>query len=60
MGELYLIHSNYINAEGVIIEHVEDSEVFSSYSLFHVVPLSTNENLLKNWKDNVQIEIIME
>ena len=46
---LYLIHSNYINAEGVLIEQIEKSEVFSAYSKFYIVELSTNKDLLNYW-----------
>ncbi|MEM6963429.1 MAG: hypothetical protein AAF573_01605 [Bacteroidota bacterium] len=56
--ELYLIHSNYINAVGVEIEHIEASEVFDSYSKFYIVQLSTNEELLNCWKNKKEIEII--
>lgn len=56
--ELYLIHSNYVNSVGVEIEHIEKSEVFSSYSKFYIVQLSTNENLLNYWKTNKKIEVV--
>ena len=57
-GELYLIHSNYINAVGVEIEQIEESEVFDSYSKFYIVQLSTNKKLLNYWKYKREIEII--
>jgi hypothetical protein len=57
-GDLYLIHSNYINAVGVEIERIEESEVFNSYRKFYIVELSTNENLLDRWVNEEQIEII--
>ncbi|MBK8657105.1 MAG: hypothetical protein IPN20_25105 [Haliscomenobacter sp.] len=57
-NDLYLIHSNYINAAGVGIEQIEKSEVFSSYRKFYIVELSTNERLLYCWKNQKQIEII--
>lgn len=56
--DLYLIHSNYINAEGVEIERINESEVFKSYSKYYIVELSTNEDLLNHWKNNKRIEII--
>lgn len=55
---LYLIHSNYINAIGVEIEQIEKSEVFNSYNKYHVVELSTNEEILKHWINGEQIEIV--
>lgn len=58
--DLYLIHSNYINAVGVEIEQIEKSEVFNSFSKFYIVELSTNERLLDHWKNEEQIEIIIK
>lgn len=57
-NELYLIHSNYEYAKGVEIEKMEESSVFASYDRFYIVELSTNEDLLKHWVENEQIEII--
>jgi len=54
---LYLIHSNYINAEGVLIEQIEKSEVFSAYSKFYIVELSTNKDLLNYWINKETIKI---
>lgn len=54
-GDLYLIHSNYINATGVEIEPIEQSAVFNSYNTFYIVELSTNEDLLKNWMNGKRI-----
>lgn len=59
-GELYLIHSNYIHAVGVEIEHIEESEVFDSYRKYYIVQLSTNERLLNYWQNKTQIEIIQK
>jgi hypothetical protein len=56
--DLYLIHSNYVNAVGVEIEPIEKSEVFNSYNKFYLVELSTNEKLLNHWINKEQIEII--
>jgi len=57
-GELYLIHSNYINSKGVELEEIEKSSVFSSYDKFYIAEISTNEKLLKNWIANTEIEIM--
>ena len=56
--DLYLIHSNYLNAVGVEIEQIEQSEVFESYNKFYIVQLSSNGALLNHWKKNKKIEII--
>lgn len=55
--QLYLIHSNYINSEGVIIEAIENSDVFKSHSKFYIVELSTNMKFLNYWIQEKQIEI---
>jgi len=57
-NNLYLIHSNYLDAVGVVIEPIEESVVFSSYSKFYVVELSTNEGLLDSWKRKIPIQIV--
>lgn len=59
-GELYLIHSNYMGISGVEIETIEQSEVFSSFSLFYIVELSSNKYLLNAWKNKTPIQIIKE
>jgi len=59
-GELYLIHSNYIDAVGVVIEYIEESEVFSFFDKFYIVKLSTNNELLSYWKSGKPIKIFKE
>ena len=58
--ELYLIHSNYMIPSGVGIEHVDDSTVFDSFDHLYIVPLSTNETLLRYWTENKPIEVIQK
>lgn len=58
--QLYLIHSNYINAKGVEIETIENSQVFASYDTFYLTELSTNETLLKYWFENTQVTVVTE
>ncbi|WP_103867436.1 hypothetical protein [Aquimarina sp. I32.4] len=55
-GQLYLIHSNYINYRGVEIEKIENSDVFASYNKYHIVELSTNENFLRSWIKGKEIK----
>ena len=57
-GRLFLIHSNYINAEGVVIEQVENSIVFASYSKIYIAEISTNRELMKKWLLNEVIVIV--
>ena len=58
--ELYLIHSNYMVPSEVVIEHVDDSAVFDSFDHLYLVPLSTNETLLRYWTENKPIEVIQK
>lgn len=59
-GQLYLIHSNYVDAAGVLIETVEESEVFKWYNKFHIVELSTNEAFLNYWLSGQEIVVVKE
>lgn len=45
---VYIIHSNYINKQGVVKENIEKSKAASS-SIYYIVPISTNQKLLKKW-----------
>lgn len=56
--ELYIIHSNYMGNNGVEIERVENSIVFSSFERYHIVILSTNEAFLKSWIAGNELKII--
>ena len=57
-GQLYLIHSNYIDNKGVEIEKIELSDVFASYNSYYLAELSTNEMLLKSWMNGNEIKVI--
>ncbi|WP_062060693.1 hypothetical protein [Aquimarina longa] len=57
-GELYMIHSNYIDFKGVEIEKIESSDVFASYDRYYLAELSTNEMLLKSWVNGNEIKVI--
>ena len=59
-GQLFLIHSNYINAEGVVIEQVENSIVFASYSKIYIAEISTNRELLRKWLMDEAIVVVTE
>jgi len=59
-GQLFLIHSNYINAEGVVIEHVENSMVFASYNKIYIAEISTNKELLKKWLRTEAIVVVTQ
>lgn len=56
--QLYLIHSNFYDNEGVIIERAESSLVFGTTLEFHIAELSTNEALLKHWVYGTEIRVV--
>ena len=51
-GELFLIHSNYLNPVSVCIETLKESRVFKRFTKFHLVAISHNDGLLQRWLDN--------
>ncbi|SNR16782.1 hypothetical protein [Tenacibaculum jejuense] len=55
-GELYLIHSNYLEGK-VGVERIQKSTVFASFFKFYLVELSTNKQLLEKWIKNEEIII---
>ncbi|WP_299253595.1 hypothetical protein [uncultured Aquimarina sp.] len=57
-GQLYLIHSNYINRKGVEIEKIQNSLVFASYNKFYLAEISTNEEFLKSWITGKEILVV--
>ena len=59
-NQLFLIHSNYINSEGVILEKIEVSEAFSYFNEFYLAEISTNETFLQNWLKATSIKVISD
>lgn len=57
-NQLYIIHSNYMDNIGVQIEPIQQSAVFQSYDIFHIVPLSTNEALLDYWVKGLEVKVV--
>lgn len=51
----YLIHSNYSGEQKVVKESIDESEVFKSYSIFHLVSISNNDDLIKKWLSGVSV-----
>ncbi len=58
--ELFVIHSNYIGAEGVVIERIEESQVFSYYTRIYVADISRNAALMKKWVKNEVVQVVTE
>ncbi len=58
--KLFLIHSNYIGAEGVVIERIEDSKVFSYYTRMYIADISRNAALMKKWVKGEVMQIVTE
>lgn len=57
-SELFVIHSNYIGAEGVVIERINDSRVFSYYTRIYIVDISRNKGLMKKWVNGERVEVL--
>lgn len=55
-GELYFIHSNYIE-DKVMIEKAIYAPAFQS-NVYVVAKISTNEDLLSKWRKNEQITVV--
>ncbi|MFH2141186.1 MAG: hypothetical protein ABIJ97_02095, partial [Bacteroidota bacterium] len=53
--ELFLIHSNYADFNGVMTERIHNSLVFPYYNRFYIAEISTNKSLLKKWLLNEEI-----
>ena len=58
--ELFVIHSNYIGSEGVVIERINDSRVFSYYTRIYIADISRNTALMKKWVKGEVIQILTE
>jgi hypothetical protein len=55
-----VIHSNYIGAEGVVIERIDDSQVFSYYNRIYIAEISLNKALLNKWVKNEVVQVVTE
>jgi hypothetical protein len=59
-GELFVIHSNYIRSEGVVIERIKDSKVFSYYTRIYIMDISRNAALMKKWVGGEALQVVAE
>lgn len=59
-GNHYFIHSNYINAAGVMKERLECSEAVQNSYSYLLVPLSTHNAFIKAWLLKKRIEVFKE
>ena len=59
-SDLFVIHSNYIGAEGVVIEKIEDSQVFSYFDRIYIADISHNRALLTKWVGNEVVQVVTE
>ena len=55
--QLFVIHSDYLSAEGVRIEAVEQSAVFGMFHQLYIAEISTNELFLKKWLSQEKIKV---
>ena len=57
-NELFFIHSNYIDAVGVMIEFAEYSEAFLENEIYVIAEISTNRQLIEKWILNTEIVVV--
>ncbi|MBI3136732.1 MAG: hypothetical protein HYZ14_18810 [Bacteroidetes bacterium] len=57
-NQLFVIHSNYIGAQGVTVERIQESQAFAGYLRFYVAPISGNKKLMEKWLLNEVITVI--
>lgn len=57
-NELFVIHSNYISSEGVVIERIKDSRVFSYYTRIYITDISRNADLMKKWVKGEAMDVV--
>ncbi len=48
-NEIYFIHSNYINREGVVKEEMKKSTAFNQSKSFWISPIGNNSEIIKKW-----------
>lgn len=58
--DLFVIHSNFIGGEGVVIERIEDSQVFSYYTRIYIADISRNAALMVKWMKGELVEVVTE
>ncbi len=58
--DLFVIHSNYIGAKGVVIERIKDSQVFSYYTRIYIADISRNRKLLTKWMRNEVVQVVAQ
>jgi hypothetical protein len=56
----FLLHSKYENAEGVKIESLEESNMFSGHSKLCLSPISDNPKLLQKWLQKEEVKVVAE
>ncbi|MFH1321433.1 MAG: hypothetical protein ABII90_12385 [Bacteroidota bacterium] len=57
-GEIFFIHSNYIEPAKVVIERASDSEAFGYSTTFYIGNITNNEKLMKKWLRNDEKKVI--
>lgn len=58
--QLFVIHSNYFGTQGVVIERIEDSQVFSYYSRIYIADISRNADLMEKWVKTEAAEVVTD
>ncbi|HEY1044875.1 MAG TPA: hypothetical protein VGF79_00455 [Bacteroidia bacterium] len=57
-SNLYFIHSNYINSEGVISEDASTSLALSSSGVYLVSDISNNKELMRKWLMGIELTML--
>lgn len=55
---IYLIHSNYIDLKGPMMEKIEESVVFGAYGTLYLAEISTSELLMRKWLRGDKISVL--
>ena len=56
--ELYFIHSDYINARGVVFEKATASNAFCASGAYWIMPLSGNHELIEKWVAGTELKMV--
>ena len=56
--EVYFIQSSYGHSMQVEIDYARDSDILSGFTSFVLVPLTTNESLMKKWIKGEEVLVV--
>lgn len=56
--EVYFIQSSYGNSRSVVIDYAKESDILTGFGSFTLVPITTNEALMKRWLTGEEILVV--